>query len=93
MPPSRSTLDEGLSTDYYQRWLRTYTHRDGRVFTQLWVDRWEVPTKVMMTKALYYEVFQSELLPYQVFSTTKPSQPIFELYVDKRRIGGFCQRL
>lgn len=72
--------------------LRTYTHRDGRVFTQLWVDRWEVPTKVMMTKALYYEVFQSELLPYQVFLVPQTeSTYLLELYVDKRRIGDFAK--
>ena len=69
--------------------LRTIKHpnNDKYSFTQIWVDRWEVPAKVLMTKSLYQKIYQSELLPYKLFIFNESENYYgIELHVDKKSI-------
>lgn len=52
--------------------LRTVKNpTDKRItYTQIWVDKWELPAKVMMTKKLYQEVYQSEMSPIKIGLST-----------------------
>ncbi len=66
--------------------LRTIFHPNNTKvsYTQIWVDRWEVPTKVLMTKSFYNEIYKSELLPYKLFIVEiSSSQYSIEIHVDK----------
>lgn len=41
--------------------------KNNRVsYTQIWVEKWELPAKVMMTKKLYQEVYQTDISPIKV---------------------------
>lgn len=53
-------------------------------YTQIWVDRWEVPSKVMMTKSFYEQIYKSELMPYKVCLFQKENREIsVEVHVDR----------
>lgn len=56
--------------------------------TQIWVEKWEVPTKVMLSKSVYQEIFQSELMPYKVCVYRKTGTfDLVEVHVDKHAMA------
>lgn len=83
-------LTKGLEIIITSAKLRTVKNPKNKniTYTQIWVDKWQVPSKVMMTKSLYQEIYQSELLPYKVCLCQKKSNEIrVEVYVDKHAMS------
>lgn len=74
--------------------LRVVKHPNNQklYFTQIWVDRWEVPTKVLMTKSLYQDIYQSELLPYKIFVFQASDNTYgIELHIDKKTMVDYMK--
>jgi len=82
-------LKKGLQIFILSGKLRNIQHPKNKriTYTQLWVDQWEVPSKVMMTKSLYQEVFKSELLPYKVCLFDSPDGVTVEVHIDKHAMS------